>query len=37
VLPTEASPTSIAVLPDGSRAFVTDLDAGTLTVLNLTQ
>ncbi len=29
-----ATPTSIAVTPDGRRAYVTNLDAGTLTVLN---
>jgi serine/threonine-protein kinase len=28
------SPTSIAVRPDGQKAYVTNLDDGTLTVLN---
>jgi DNA-binding beta-propeller fold protein YncE len=28
------SPTSIAFLPDGSRAYVTNLETGTLTMLN---
>ena len=35
-IPTGASPTSIAVLPDGTTGFVTNLKDGTITLLNLT-
>jgi serine/threonine-protein kinase len=35
-IPTGANPTSIAVLPNGRQAFVSNLDGGTLTVLELT-
>ena len=31
-IPTD-SPTSVSVSPDGSRAYVTNLEAGTVTVL----
>jgi len=34
-VPTGDAPTSVAVLPDGRRAYVTNLHDGTLTVLNL--
>jgi DNA-binding beta-propeller fold protein YncE len=34
-IPTGQSPTSFAVLPDGSRGYVSNLRDGTLTVLNL--
>jgi DNA-binding beta-propeller fold protein YncE len=34
-IPTGRSPTSVAVVPDGSTGYVTNLDDGTLTVLNL--
>ena len=34
-IPTD-SPTSIGVLPNGRYAYVTNLDTGTLTVLNTT-
>jgi YVTN family beta-propeller protein len=32
-IPTGASPTSISLLPDGSRALVTNFDDGTVRVL----
>jgi len=32
-IPTD-SPTSIGVLPNGRKAYVTNLNAGTLTILN---
>jgi molecular chaperone DnaK len=35
-LPTGGSPSSIAVLPNGRQAYVSNLDSGTLTVLELT-
>ena len=34
-VPTGRSPTSMAVKTDGSQGYVSDLDDGTLTVLNL--
>jgi DNA-binding beta-propeller fold protein YncE len=34
-IPTGDAPTSIAVLPDGSQGYVSDLKGGTLTVLYL--
>jgi YVTN family beta-propeller protein len=34
-IPTGASPSSIAVLPSGMEAYVTNLDSGTVTVLEL--
>jgi DNA-binding beta-propeller fold protein YncE len=33
-VPTGNSPTSVAVAPDGRRAYVTNLKDGTLTVLD---
>ena len=35
-IPTGSRPTSIAVLPNGRQAYVSNLDGGTLTVLELT-
>ena len=35
LIPTGHSPTSMAVLPDGKTGYVSNLDDGTLTVLNL--
>jgi DNA-binding beta-propeller fold protein YncE len=35
-IPTGESPTSIAVLPNSQRAYVTNVDSGTLSVLKLT-
>ena len=34
-IPTGEAPTSIAVLPDGTKAYVSNLNTGTLTVLDL--
>ncbi len=34
-IPTGEAPTSIAVLPDGTKGYITNLNSGTLTVLNL--
>jgi YVTN family beta-propeller protein len=34
-LPTGTAPTSIAVLPNGRRAYVSNIEGGTLTVLEL--
>ena len=34
-IPTGDAPTSIAVLPDGTKGYVSNLNTGTLTVLNL--
>lgn len=34
-IPTGRSPTSVAVLPGGRTAYVTNLDSGTLTMLNI--
>ena len=34
-IPTGQAPTSIAVLPDGRQAYITNLDSGTLTVVDL--
>ena len=34
-IPTGTSPTSVAVGPDGTRAYVTDLDSGTVRVLRI--
>jgi YVTN family beta-propeller protein len=35
-IPTGTRPTSIAVLPNGRQAYVSNVDSGTLTVLELT-
>jgi len=35
-IPTGAGPTSVAVLPNGRQAYVSNFDGGTLTVLDLT-
>jgi DNA-binding beta-propeller fold protein YncE len=35
-IPTGEAPTSIAVLPDGTKGYVTNLNSGTLTILDLT-
>jgi DNA-binding beta-propeller fold protein YncE len=35
-IPTGTGPTSIAVLPNGRQAYVSNLENGTLTVLELT-
>jgi serine/threonine-protein kinase len=34
-IPTGNSPTSVSVMPDGSRAYVTNLDDGTVRILDL--
>jgi DNA-binding beta-propeller fold protein YncE len=36
-IPVGASPTSITVTPTGEKAYVTNLDDGTVRVLNLTR
>jgi len=35
-IPTGNGPSSVAVLPDGRRAYVTNLDDGTVRILDLT-
>ena len=34
-IPTGEAPTSVAVLPDGTKGYVSNLNTGTLTVLDL--